>query len=624
MFIREYTTKNKKTGNIYRSHKLVESFMTGKGPRQRIVMQLGALTLPKSDWKKLAACIELKLSGQTTLMSDEPILEDIASKAIEQHKLVKTVEHEKNKQKDNQVILNIDLNALSTIKHRSLGAEIVAHNAWNKIGIGSILSECGFDNRQKSLAEAVVLGRLIHPTNDLATYRWFQSLSALSELLPTDLTQTGKDAFYEIVDDIFVHKKTIEKKLMNREGELYQRGSETIFLYDLTNTYFEGSCVGNDIAAHGKCKSKRSDCPLVTLALVVDAMGFPILSEIYAGNQSEPETLEGVINRIEQDLYGNQICMFKPTLAMDRGIATEDNIKLIAKRKFPYVVIERSDISKEYESQFKSAKTDFEKLETAHNSVYGDTNHVYVKKVEHTETTCRVLCLSEGKEKKEAAIDNKKEENFLEDIKKLKKSIETGYVKSYDKILERLGRIKERHSKISKHYVMNATKTNGGMQIELSIVKKIEEAKSDKLLGCYVIETTHKNLAAKDIWKLYMTLTTVEGAFRAMKSELGFRPVHHHNADRTKGHLFISVLAYHLLNMICTEMSKVGDNRKWSTIKDVLSTHQRSTIVMRADDNSTHHIRLSSTPESEQKKIYDILHVKDTLKQIDQLAVIGL
>jgi transposase len=624
MFIREYQTKNKKTGNIYTNHKLVESFMTEKGPRQRIVMQLGMLTLPKSDWKKLAACIESKLSGQLTLLDHEPILEDIAGKAIEQHKLVKTIEYEQVKRKENQCFLNIDLKSLATIKHRSLGAEIVAHNIWNKLGLGSILSECKFDNRQKSLAEAIVLGRLIHPANDLATYRWFQSLSALNEILTTDLMQSGKDSFYEIVDDIFAHKKTIEKKLMEREGQMYNRGADTIFLYDLTNTYFEGAGLGNSIAEYGKCKSKRTDCRLVTLALVVDSMGFPILSEIYAGNQSEPETLDSVINRIEEDLYGNQLSMLKPTLAMDRGIATEDNIKLMVAKGFPYVIIERSDVSKEYDEQFKSAKTQFEKVETSHRSVYGDVNHVYVKKVENSPTTCRVLCLSEGKEKKEIAIAGKKDENFLEDVTKLKKSIAKGYIKSYNKIIERLGRIKERHSKVSKNYIFNVTKTCDESPVEIDVGKKIEDTKSNNLFGCYVIETTHKNLKAQEIWKLYMTLATIEGAFRAMKSELGFRPVHHHNADRTKGHLFISVLAYHLLNMIETEMKRAGDNREWSTLREVLSTHQRSTIVMRADDNSVHHIRLSSTPESEQKKIYDILGVKDELKQIDQLAINGL
>lgn len=623
MFIREYCTKNKKTDKKYITHRLVESVMTEKGSRQRIVMHLGTLILPKSEWKKLAASLESKLTGQCTLLLDKSI-EDIADKAIEHHHLVKSVKAQDVQRKENQDLLNIDINSLATINHRSLGPEIIAHNTWNKLGMGSIFSECGFDNRQKALAEAVILGRLINPANDLETYRWFQNRSSLGEMLPSDLTQTGKDAFYEIVDDIMGHKETIEKRLAQREGTMYKRGSETIFLYDLTNTYFEGSCLNNDIAAYGKCKSKRMDCPLVTLALVVDQMGFPILSQIYGGNQSEPETLPDIIKRIENDLYGNQRSMIKPTFAMDRGIATTDNIKLMVDEGYPYVVIERSDITKEYEKEFKTAKSEFEIIETSQKSAYGDINNVYIKKVEHTDKTCRVLCLSEGKEKKQAAIDNKKEQIFLDDINKLTKSIEKGYVKSYDRIIERLGKIKERHSRIAKYYVFNVTKNEVDNSIEISVGKKIVDNNSDRLLGCYVIETTHTNLEAKEIWKLYMTLTRIEGAFRAMKSELGFRPVHHHNSERTKGHLFVSVLAYHLLNVIETEMEKENDHRQWSTLRAELSTHQRSTIVMTAENGNVHHIRLSGTPESEHKKVYEILGFKDPLKKINKLAKIGL
>ena len=63
----------------YSAHKLVESFQTEKGPRQRIVMQLGTLTLPKSEWKKLACVLEAKLSGQSTLLPNEQIIEEINS-----------------------------------------------------------------------------------------------------------------------------------------------------------------------------------------------------------------------------------------------------------------------------------------------------------------------------------------------------------------------------------------------------------------------------------------------------------------------------------------------------------------------------------------------------------------
>ena len=68
VFIREYKTVNKKNGETYVKHKLVESIRTEDGPRQRVIMSLGQLTLPRSEWKKLAHALECQLSNQETVL----------------------------------------------------------------------------------------------------------------------------------------------------------------------------------------------------------------------------------------------------------------------------------------------------------------------------------------------------------------------------------------------------------------------------------------------------------------------------------------------------------------------------------------------------------------------------
>ena len=87
-------------------------------------------------------------------------------------------------------------------------------------------------------------------------------------------------------------------------------------------------------------------------------------------------------------------------------------------------------------------------------------------------------------------------------------------------------------------------------------------------------------MEAIDIWNEYVTLTRVESAFRDLKSELGLRPVYHQNAKRTQAHLFISVLAYHLLVGMETRLKEKGDHREWQAIRLTLSTHQRMTVSM--------------------------------------------
>lgn len=130
-----------------------------------------------------------------------------------------------------------------------------------------------------------------------------------------------------------------------------------------------------------------------------------------------------------------------------------------------------------------------------------------------------------------------------------------------------------------------------------------------------MIETSHRELEAQEIWRLYTTLVQVEEAFRDLKTDLGLRPVHHQLAQRTEAHLFISVLAYHLLILIERQLRENKDHRRWSTIKDVLSTHQRTTVILTDDNDQIHHIRSSGVQESEHKEIYRFLNVHDPLKR---------
>ena len=621
MFIREYKTKNKKTDKIYKTHKLVESIRTEKGPRQRIVMGLGTLTLPKKQWKKLAAVIETKLTGQTLMPINSVEIERIADQAIENNKLNNTIAMNENTRALNQQLLKVDINSLSTMNSKSLGPEIVANNAWEKLDIDQMLTECKFDQRQKALAKSVIIGRLINPGSDIETFRWFQKRSSLNEFLNVDLSIIGKDSFYKIADDLLDNKNKLEKLLQEKEAKLYGRTKDSIFLYDLTNTYLEGSALNNKLATFGKCKSKRYDCRIITLAIVVDSLGFPILSQIYAGNQSEPKTLKDVLKRIQRDLYNQQETITKPTLIMDRGIATSSNIDFIKDNGYEYVVIDRKNLIQDYEEEFKNAKDEFEIIQSKKRSAYGDFNNVYVKKVDYTKELSRVLCLSEGKEKKEIAIDSKKENNFLEDVNKLKKSISKGSVKKSDVIYKRLGKLKERHSRVSKNYILDTINNKDSKITDILVRKKtVNNSENEKPYGCYVIETTHTKLKATEIWNLYMTLTTVENSFRALKSELGLRPIYHQTEERTKGHLFISVLAYHLLNTIEVDLSKHNDNRQWKTILSDLSTHQRNTVVLNTEEGETYHVRLSGTPESSHKDVYRKLFAEDPLKKVNRLA----
>jgi hypothetical protein len=575
MFIRETKTRNQKTNTIYVKYQLVESYRTEAGPRQRVLMELGSgITLSKQDRRELAAILKERLCGQSSVFSEQsPTLSHIADEAMRQYAFLQY--QSESATCENREYVSVDLQSLGFMQQRSLGPDLVGNAFWNKLDFDEILAGCGFSGRERALAQAVVVGRLVAPASDLATIHWLKERCALIELLKDDLSEVGKDAVYEIADKIWDNKDRIELFLKTQEEALFP-GRTSLFLYDVTNTYFEGACLGNELAQRGHSKDKRNDCPWVALALVIDKDGFPITSRIYEGNKSEPQTLEEILENVYPQT--EQGSLFLPTIVMDRGIATKDNVALLKEKGYPFLLIERRNAEKDYVSQFEHARENFEEIKDEEEKA-----KVYVKKLD-TQEGSRVLCLSQGREKKETAIDELKEKRFLEDLERLEKSVAKGNIKLKDKVFERIGRLRERYPRIAPHYdifvdlenghdikdeqhsiegnksnqgkLVNQDKQNtksrsnkGVKVIEVRHEKKETREKKQTLSGCYVIDTSHKDLSAQEIWQLYMTLTKVEDSFRSLKTELGLRPIFHQKADRTKAHLFISVLAYHLLTL---------------------------------------------------------------------------
>ena len=111
-------------------------------------------------------------------------------------------------------------------------------------------------------------------------------------------------------------------------------------------------------------------------------------------------------------------------------------------------------------------------------------------------------------------------------------------------------------------------------------------------------------------------LTKVESAFRDLKSELGLRPIFHQKDKRTKAHFFISMLAYHFLIAIEYRLSMKGDSRCWRTIRNILSTHQRTTVNCVNENGKILNLRVSTVPEPQHLEIYHNLNVSDPLKRL--------
>jgi transposase len=619
MFIREYKQTNTKTGEVYIKHKLVTSVRTEKGPRQRVIMPLGTLTIPRIDWKRLAHALECRITGQQSLLQEHDAeLERLALKIVSNNDLSKSLgilrgimleeQEEYLKKPDRSRYVPIDLGSIKMKETRGLGAEVLCLKVWDMLGLTEILKTLRFSITSISIAMVLLFGRMISPGSERHTIEWFCKRSTLQELPGvTDLKRCSKDRFYEVTDELYAKKERIEDMLFLKEREYFPHSETTVYLYDLTNTYLEGHGLGNKLAARGHSKEKRYDCPLMTLSLVVGDDGMPICSQIYKGNKSEPKTMVNIMERLSKRLHGSQIPIFKPTVAMDRGIATDDNVKWLRENGYHYIVIRREDGNEEYRQKFETERDTFERV-SSKISIYGDENNVYIHREPVSGDMCRVLCYSEGKARKEKAIADKKGNPFLDDIENLRRSITNGTIKKSNKIADKLKRIIDKHEKLSAHFEATLESSEGNIT-GISLEKKeVEEV--DPMYGCYVIENSHADMSAEETWKLYMTLTRVESAFRSMKETLGMRPLYHQTADRSSAHLFITVLAYHMLATIENLMTRQGDTRTWGTLRDVMSTLMRGTVTMRDDHGATYLLRLSGEPEEAQQEILDKLGVR--------------
>lgn len=616
MYIRQTQTKNKKTGKVYSKYSLVASRLTEKGPRQHTIMQLGTLDLSKIDLKILANMLEHRLAGQEPLfmMEEYPQLETIADDAMKNYRFVKTKQKEifqDEGTKDDQVLITINENSLQVSKARSLGPALIGNEYWKRLGFDNILKKQGFSKRERCLLQAIIIGRLVEPGSELSTWNWFRENTALPELLEEDISTLNKNPFYEISDKLWTFKSAIEKELWVNQKSLFNL-SPTIFLYDLTNTYFEGICEKNPLAQRGISKEKRKDCRLVSLALVVDSQGTPVYSRIYKGNQSEPETLDSILDEVyDVDRLDGDL---KPTIIMDRGIATSKNIQSIKDKGFPYAVVERTKHEKEYIDLFTACPNGFDEWQDSKGQ------RVHLKKLTTDSDEVRVLVKSEQRIKKEKAMDALQKERLLEKLDKIKASIHKGKPKETGHIHERIGRAKNSHQSVAKYYNIKVN-SKEGLVTDMTWSLTESAITNEDLLGAYVISTDQKSLDAKDIWELYMTLTKVEGAFRDLKSNLGLRPVHHQKEERVCAHIQIAVFAYHIMSAIEKDMNSAGIRSSWKSIKKSMTSLQQVTINYTDEKKQLHELRKSTVPESKHLEILSALRIN--LPSLKKKSIVG-
>ena len=421
MYIRKSTRSYK--GRTYTNHLLVESVHTPKGPRQRTVCSLGDLSpRPREEWLKLARKIEDALIGQSDLLDAD--VDEVAD-------IVRRVRARRARHPDHVIderraarspgsgggLIKVDPTRVTTERHREAGTVHVGHQFWRRLGLDDILRDCKLPEAARKLACVMTLNRLIAPCSEHAMPDWVRR-TALADILGLDFDALEEDPLYLVLDQLHPHRAAIEAALVARERSLFNLDA-TVYLYDLTSTYFEGQCLRNSKAKRGYSRDHRPDCKQVIVGLVVSREGFPIIHEVFAGNTQDRATLATMLDRLIERAGLKE----GSTVVVDRGMAFDENIAEINQRKLNYVVASRQPERDRWLGDFEDTEgfTPVLRQPSPLNGAQKKTA-IEVKTCAQGDHTY-VLCRSEQRIAKDRAIRANQEARLRADIDRLTRRV---------------------------------------------------------------------------------------------------------------------------------------------------------------------------------------------------------
>lgn len=589
---------NPKTKSFDSYYRLVESYRNAAGRVcHRTILNIGFIAeeLTAEQLNIIARTLTNMYEQKETLFKNtDPLINkwvsDLWSRIVAGQKLDLTLYDKSSR------MVNAD-----TLEHknvREVGSEWMCCNTWQKLGLDDFLEAQDFSELDKQLAQTQIVSRAVYPASELATSKWIKENSAICELTGFPVEKMNKDRLYRGALKLYGIKEKLEQHLSKKTNELFDI-QDKIILYDLTNTYFEGTKRNSKLAKFGRSKEKRSDARLVVLALVVNIYGFIKYSSIHEGNFADSTSLSSILKDLDYAAQDQ-----KPLIVMDAGIATKANLKLVRDKKYHYLCVSRSKL-KNYEIDPNRLTV---LLETK------SKNEVVLKKVlteKDSDYYLEVKSVSKGL--KEAGMKNKFEQRFEEELQKIKNALsKKGGTKRIDKVHQRIGRAKQKYPSVHHRYIIKVTHDNMDKNV-LDVSWRIDPSKDavkKEGLGKYFIRTS---LDMKDevlIWNVYNTIREIEGTFRTLKTDLDLRPIYHKNDDSTLAHLHLGLLAYWLVNTIRCQLKSHGIKYNWKEIVRIGNTQKVITTSGYNKAGVEIKVRKCSQPEAKLRQLHGALSIK--------------
>ena len=606
MFIRKTKTGSHANGNAYYSYRLVSNQRVDNRVKQTIELNLGAnFDLPQPLWRDACQRLDELLNGHSQPLFPMPFDAQVEPAA---NRLYKRLIDRHGGPPYEPVLANdltevrpgahladakyhsIDPDSLELRQARSAGVEALGLWALHELQLPQLFQSAGFNRRQCASAIAVIVARLAGCGSERSAWHWLGESSALGELLDVDFDSMSSMSLYRATDGLLKHRAAIEQHVFGRVSELFDLPT-TVTLYDLTNTYLEGNAEQMPKAKFGRSKEKRSDCRLLTLAVVLDGSGFIRRSQVFDGNVVEGTTLEAMLEALDAPPGAMVI--------MDRGLAEQDNLDWLREHGYQYLAVSRE------------RQRCFEEIDgvTIRNAKQMQVQLQRLDDESGTET--RLYCRSEERLHKELAMSEHFQQLYEDGLRQLNEGLSKPYThKTLGSVERRLGRLAEKSKGISQHYQVEVIADGVGKKAS-HIQWQLQEVDGTRQThpGVYCLRTNKMDWDEETMWRTYVLLTEVESVFRCLKSELGLRPVFHQKQHRADAHLFITTLAFQLVQMIRRRL-KVGDcHHSWSRIRSIMQSVQRITVTFKRANGRTLHVRKATHVEMEQPAICQLLGI---------------
>lgn len=509
---------------------------------------------------------------------------------------VKSAKEESRKKAERLVDVN-------TVKHtdaRDVGAEWICLQTIRELEIDRFLERQGWNEIQINTALVHLITRTVYTPSELKSIRIMNENSAVCELVSGNQEwHPGYHDIYKVAPNLYGLKDKLETHLCRKTDDLFNL-TNRIVLFDLTNFYFEGRKERSAKAQYGRSKEKRNDCKLLVMALCVNAEGFIRYSSILAGNTADPDSLPDMIDTLSQKTRTPSDPERKVLVCLDAGIATEDNLRKIKENGYNYLCVSRTRL------------TDYEISEGCQSVKVLDTRkqEITLRQVKHEADGDYYLEInSPAKAVKESSMNRQWRERFEQELTKARDALgRKGGKKTYEKVIERVGRAIQKYPSIAKYYVIDYYRDESNPKNMADIQWRIAVPENvDRQSGIYFLRTNVERLDEKSTWDYYNLIREIECTNRQLKTDLNLRPIYHKKDDCSDAHLFLGLLSYWIVNAIRYKLKQTGENCFWTEIVRRMSTQKAITTEGVNALGEKVSLRLCSEPSKAAEDIYERL-----------------